>query len=188
MTSHYVDLTVVPDPETGVPPLLGALYDRLHRTFVQHRIDTIGVSFPLYTVIPRHLGDTLRLHGSEGSLRELLAGDWLRGVRDHIRTSQIALVPAEVQHRTLQRRQFKSNVERLRRRRMKRKGETAEQAARAIPDSVARTPTLPYVHVRSASTGQTFCLFIALGPVQREPTAGSFNTYGLGGTATVPWF
>lgn len=188
MTTHYVDLTVVPDAETGVAPLMGALYDRLHRALVQQRIDELGVSFPQYSVIPRNLGDTLRLHGSETGLNSFLGSDWLRGLRDHVRSTGVATAPVGVPHRTVGRRQFKSNVERLRRRRMKRKGETAEQAARAIPDSAAEKPTLPYVHLRSLSTGQPYCLFIELGPLRPEPAEGRFNTYGLGEGSTVPWF
>lgn len=188
MTTHYVDIIVMPDPETGVAPLMGALYDRLHRALVQQRIDNLGVSFPQYSVIPRTLGDTLRLHSSEGTLNGLLDSDWLRGVRDHVRSTGVAAAPDGAPHRTVGRRQFKSNVERLRRRRMKRKGETAEQAARAIPDSAAKKPTLPYVHLRSQSTGQPYCLFIELGNLQPEPNAGRFNTYGLGEDSTIPWF
>lgn len=188
MTTHYVDLIVVPDPETGAPQLLGALHDRLHVALVQQRLDSIGISFPGYSVIPRTLGTTLRLHGTDALLRQLLATDWLKGLRDHVRMKEIASAPAESPHRTVQRKQFKTNVERLRRRRMRRKGETADQAAAAIPSGVERTPNLPYLHIRSRSTGQPFCLFIVLGPLSSDAVAGRFNSYGLGGTATVPWF
>lgn len=188
MTTHYLDLIVVPDAETGVPQLLGALYDRLHLTLVQQRLDTIGVSFPGYSVIPRTLGTTLRLHGHEAALRQLFGADWLKGLRDHVRMTEIAQAPVDAPHRTVQRKQFKTNVERMRRRRMRRKGETAEQASTAIPSSIERTPDLPYLHVRSRSTGQPFCLFIALGPLSANATPGDFNSYGLAGTATVPWF
>lgn len=189
MTTHYVDLTVVPDAETGVPVLLGTLYDKLHRTLVEIRLDSLGVSFPGYSVVPRNIGDTLRLHGSEEVLRDFLARDWLRGLRDHVRIGAVLLAPAGALHRNLRRRQFKSNVERLRRRRMKRKGESTEQAAYAIPDSVAEKPHLPFVHLRSLSTGQPFCLFIAMGELQVGAVPGRFNSYGLGEHGvTIPWF
>lgn len=188
MTSHFVDITVVPDPESGTSQLLGALYDRLHVALVQHRLDSIGVSFPGYSVIPRSVGTKLRLHGSDASLRQLLGADWLRGVRDHVRMTEITPAPPDAPHRTVQRKQFKTNAERLRRRRMQRKGETAEQATAAIPSTVERNPNLPYLHVRSRSTAQAFCLFIALGPLRGTAVPGSFNAYGLGGIATVPWF
>ncbi len=80
----------------------------------------------------------------------------------------------------MRRRQFKTNADRLRRRRMQRKGETAEQAAAAIPDTVERRPDLPFVQLRSSSTGQPFCLCVEHGPLQPLPVAGAFNAYGLG--------
>ncbi|KRE92400.1 type I-F CRISPR-associated endoribonuclease Cas6/Csy4 [Frateuria sp. Soil773] len=188
MTTHYVDITVVPDPETGVPPLLGALYDRLHLALVQQRLESVGISFPGYGMAPRTLGATLRLHGGSDTLRSLLQTDWLKGMRDHVRMTDIAEAPSNAPHRTVQRKQFKTSADRLRRRRMRRKGETAEQAAQAIPSTMERRPGLPYVHLRSHSTGQPFCLFIALGPLAPAATPGSFNSYGLGGTTTIPWF
>lgn len=188
MTTHYIDLTIVPDPESGTPQLLGALYDRLHIALVQQAVDSIGVSFPGYSAAPRSLGTTLRLHGSDASLRQLFGTDWLKGMRDHVRMTDIAPAPANAPHRIVQRKQFKTNAERLRRRRMKRKGETAEQAQDAIPSSVERTPNLPYAHVHSRSTAQPFCLFIALGPLSPVAVPGNFNRYGLGGPTTIPWF
>ncbi len=188
MTTHYSDFTVVPDSESGPFVLLGALYDGLHLALVQQRLDNIGVSFPGYSVNPRSLGATLRLHGSDATLRQLLDADWLKGIRDHLRMTKVSPAPVDAPHRTVHRKQFKTNVDRLRRRRMKRKGETAAQVLQAIPSAVERTPNLPYAHVRSRSTGQTFCLFIALGLPGPTAVPGNFSRYGLGGPATVPWF
>lgn len=188
MTTHYVDLKLVPDPETSSAQLLGALYDRLHLALVQQQRDTIGISFPDYSLSPRTLGHILRLHGSQSDLQQLLATDWLKGMRDHVRTSAPAEAPADAQHRTVQRKQFKTSAERLRRRRMRRKGETAEQARVAIPSSMEHRPNLPYLHLHSRSTRQPFCLFIVLGPLQSAATPGPFNSHGLGNPATIPWF
>lgn len=188
MTTHYIDLIVRPDPETSAPQLLGVLYGRLHIALVQHRLCSLGVSFPRYSLNPRGIGNVLRLHGEADALEGLMAEDWLKGMRGHVHSTGIQAVPEGAMHRTVQRRQFKTNVERLRRRRMRRKGETSEQAAQAIPATAEDRPGLPYVHLRSHSTGQPFCLFVTLGPLQREAISGTFNTYGLGGTATIPWF
>lgn len=188
MTSHHVDIQVVPDPETTAPQLLGVLYDRLHLALVQQRIEDIGVSFPGYSTTPRTLGTVLRLHGSEVTLRRFLQEDWLKGLRDHVRLAGINTVPEGAPQRTVYRRQFKTNAERLRRRRMLRKGETEQQAQQAIPQSVERRPNLPYLHLRSRSTGQPFCLFVALGPLANTPTPGTFNSHGLSSTSTIPWF
>ncbi|MBE0689386.1 MAG: type I-F CRISPR-associated endoribonuclease Cas6/Csy4 [Anaerolineae bacterium] len=188
MTSHYIDIMVVPDPETSAAQLLSALYGRLHLALVERGAGDIGVSFPRYSIAPRSLGDMVRIHGSEAALRALMGNDWLKGVRDHVRFSELGSAPADASHRVVRRRQFKTNVERLRRRRMKRKNETEAQAASAIPATIERRPDLPFVHIRSHSTGKPFCLFISLGPLHDTPVPGEFNTYGLGGTATVPWF
>lgn len=71
---------------------------------------------------------------------------------------------------------------------MQRKGETPEQARAAIPDSMEHSPNLPFVQLRSASTGQPFCLFINHGETQEMASAGGFNSYGLSQGASIPWF
>lgn len=188
MTSHYIDIHLLPDPEFSQAHLMNALYAKLHRALVQLQSSNIGVSFPGYSLHPKTLGQIMRLHGSESALQTLLTSDWLRGMRDHTQLSAIAAAPAQAEHRQLQRRQFKTSAERLRRRRMQRKGETAEQAHAAIPDHVERQPDLPFAQLRSSSTGQSFHLFLALSKAQPEPLQGPFNTYGLSTAATIPWF
>lgn len=187
MTSHYIDLRVLPDPETSAPQLLGVLFGKLHLALVQQRIDDIGASFPQYSNNPRGLGNLLRLHGSETALKNLLEQDWLKGIRDHVRMTEITLAPQSSKHVVVTRKQFKTSVERLRRRRMKRQGETAAQAAAAIPSTVERTPDLPYLHLNSVSTSQSFCLFIKQ-KIWPEPAPGKFNSYGLSHSTTVPLF
>lgn len=188
MGTHYVDIKLVPDPEFSQAFLLGALYTKLHRALVRMGAMGIGVSFPHYSTQPRTLGSAMRLFGRENDLEMLLSTDWLRGMRDHTMLSPLAVTPSMVQHRRLIRRQFKTNADRLRRRRMLRKGETYNQSVIAIPDGVEVRPELPYVQVRSGSTGQTFCLFLLLGEPEHQQVEGVFNSYGLSQTATIPWF
>lgn len=191
MTTHYIDITILLDPEFSHTHLMGALLSKLHRALVQLQSSSIGVSFPQHVNEPRHqrtLGHVLRLHGQPPALQRLMAQDWLRGMRDHVTLTPLAAAPPDALHRQVLRRQFKTNANRLRRRRMQRKGETAEQARAAIPDSVERRPDLPYAQLRSHSTGQPFCLFVAHGPTQPVAVSGPFNTYGLSLGATVPWF
>lgn len=188
MTSHYIDITALPCTEINTMHLLGATYDKLHLALVKARINSIGVSFPKYQSSPRSIGAVLRLHGGAQALNDLMGSDWLRALNSHVRITDIAQVPLDASHRTVQRKQFKTSVDRLRRRRMRRKGETLEQVEKAIPSTVERHPNLPYVQLHSRSTGQPFCLFVALGPIQSEATPGTFSSYGLSGTSTVPWF
>lgn len=192
MTTHYIDLTLLPDPEFSPSNLWRALYAKLHRALVQLQTSAIGVSFPQYRLHPQTLGKVLRLHGQAATLEKLMATDWLKGMRDHVDISDLACVPAQTQHRIVQRRQFKTSPERLRRRRMQRKGETLEQAAKAIPEDMeGQNPHLPYVQLRSSSTGQSFYLWIEQGQLQALPHTGlGFNAYGLGqaGGDSIPWF
>lgn len=188
MTTHYIDLRVVPDPETGAPQLMGVLFNKLHQVLVQLGTNDIGVSFPQYSLNPKGLGSVLRLHGAEAALKRLLQQDWLKGMRDHVRMTEVSATPEGVAHCLVMRKQFKTNAVRLRRRRMKRKGETYEQAAKAIPDNVERKPNLPFVVLRSQSSGQTFHLFIDQSLPGKERSEGDFNSYGLSQGATVPSF
>ena len=84
MTSHYIDITLLPDPEFSHAHLLGALVAKLHRALVQLKADDIGISFPRYNLRPRSLGDVLRLHGTEAALQRLMELPWLQGMRDHV--------------------------------------------------------------------------------------------------------
>ncbi|KQR74813.1 type I-F CRISPR-associated endoribonuclease Cas6/Csy4 [Burkholderia sp. Leaf177] len=187
MTTHFINITLLPDPEFSQVHLLGALVAKLHKALVRLRREDIGVSFPEYSLRPRSLGKVVRLHGGEATLLGLMAHSWLQGMRDHVAVSAVALIPDGATYQIVQRRQFKTNVERMRRRRMRRKDESIEQAAAAIPDSVERTPNLPYVQMRSASTGESFCLFIDQA-VALAGVSGKFNGYGLSQGATVPCF
>lgn len=191
MTTHYIDITLLPDPEFSHAHLMGALVAKLHRALVLGQTQGIGMSYPEHVAQPanrRTLGSVLRLHGTAPALDRLMGLDWLKGMRDHTQVSALSAVPDTARYRVVSRRQFKTNVDRLRRRRMQRKGETAEQAAAAIPDSVERRPDLPFVQLRSSSTGQPFCLCIEHGPLLARPVVGAFNAYGLAQEATIPWF
>ncbi|MDQ1091385.1 CRISPR-associated endoribonuclease Cas6/Csy4 subtype I-F [Xanthomonas sacchari] len=72
---------------------------------------------------------------------------------------------------------------------MRRHGLSADAAAERIPDTAAERLRLPFVVLGSRSTGQAaFPLFVRHGPLLQEPVPGTFNTYGLSGGATIPWF
>jgi len=187
MTSHYLQLTLLPDPEFSSHMLMDALLNKLHRALVALKCEAVGISFPGWSQKPRSLGEQLRLHGSEQALEQLMASNWLRGMNDHLERSPISLVPDIATPGIVRRRQFKTSADRLRRRRMKRHGESYEQALAAIPASVERKPQLPFATLRSASSEQRFQLFIEQQPTnQSQP--GSFNSYGLSDNATVPLF
>jgi len=45
MTTHYINITLLPDPEFSHAHLLGALVAKLHRALVQGQTTDIGVSY-----------------------------------------------------------------------------------------------------------------------------------------------
>jgi CRISPR-associated endonuclease Csy4 len=185
---HYLEIRLLPDPEFVPSVLMNALFAKLHRALVELESSAIGISFPDVRQEQLALGDRLRLHGQASDLQRLMARNWMIGMRDHITLNGPNQVPAVTSHRTVRRVQAKSSPERLRRRLMKRKGITEEEARRAIPDNAAKQLKLPFVTIKSRSTGQEFRLFIDHQPVQSELKEGEFSCYGLSPTATVPWF
>jgi CRISPR-associated endonuclease Csy4 len=184
---HYVDIRLRPDPEFPVHQLMDALFAKLHRLLAQLGSNDIGVSFPEAGNAKVGLGRRLRLHGTQHSLQRAMDTPWLSGMRDHAEISSVSPVPTDAKHCCVRRVQAKSSPERLRRRQMKRKGWTEERARAAIPDSATEQLNLPYLTVRSTSTGQAFRLFVRQEPVN-SPTAGSFNAYGFSGAASIAWF
>lgn len=185
---YFLEIRVRPDPEFSSTMLMGALFSKLHRALVALEASDVGVSFPEYKERPRTLGSILRIHGCSGRLDQLMVQAWLQGMRDHVDVSDMQPAPARSQHRVVRRRQFKTNVDRLRRRRMKRHGESYDEAAAHLPEGIEDQVVLPYIALRSQSTGQTFCLFIEQGEILETPVKGDFSRYGLSQSATVPWF
>jgi len=183
---HYLDIHLLPDPEFAPDQLLRALFAKLHRALVQLGDGSVGISLPGHSA--RGTGSHLRLHGSLNALAQLQALDWLTGMRDHIRLGELATVPSGCQYRVVRRVQVDSNPERLRRRLMKRQGLDADTARQRIPDSAMRLTALPWVEMRSLSSGQRFRLFIEHGPLQDTATPGRFSSYGLSASTTIPWF
>lgn len=186
---HHLDIVLRPDREFPAHQLMSALYAKLHRALVKLGADDIGVSFPDVDTRAPALGERLRLHGQAQALTTLMQLDWLIGMRDHVHVAASPTpVPANVQHRAVRRVQAKSSPARLRRRLMRRHGVDEAAATQRIPDGAAELLRLPFIQLASASTGQTFRIFISHAPVQSEAVGGVFNTHGLSHQATVPWF
>ncbi len=121
----------------------------------------------------RTLGARLRLHGSKASLEQLMSNGWTHGMRDHTEIGATTAVPVETSYRIVRRVQAKSSPERLRRRLMARKAIEAEEARAAIPDSAAEMLPLPYVEIRSRTTGQRSNCSSSTSPSRPAPPPAS---------------
>jgi CRISPR-associated endonuclease Csy4 len=184
---HFIDVKLLPDPEFPEWVLMRALHNKLHQMLARLNKQDVGISFPGYDLKPKTLGAVMRLHGRHSSLSEVLEAGWLLGMRDYIAPAAIEVAPEARRHLLVKRKQYKTNVDRLRRRRMKRKAETWEQVCKAIPDQQFVKSDLPFISLQSQSTEQVFNLFIEQ-LVASEKQLGVFSSYGLSLGATVPSF
>lgn len=185
---HYIDLTLIANPEIAQPHLMGALINKLHLALAAQRSEQIGVSFPAVQSSPVWLGNCLRIHGNQTNLAGLMNLNWLASMRDHVHSKSVLAVPPNASFRVVSRVQAKSNPERLRRRQIRRHGLSADEVLNQVPDTATERLNLPYVQLRSKSTAQPFRLFIRHGKLLETATVGTFGAYGLSATATIPWF
>jgi CRISPR-associated endonuclease Csy4 len=203
---HYLDLRIRPDPEFSTTQLMNVLFQKLHLALVDLHSTDIGISFPEVDEKQPTLGRCLRLHAQSERLRELVRHSHLNGLEDYVEIARPTPIPTQTQYRQVRRIQAKSSPERLLRRQMRRHAYADMEAARqaAIKSAMEqhstseaeasrridriRTLSLPFVSLRSQSTGQPFRLFIQHGPLENKPTVGCFNSYGLSAAATIPWF
>jgi CRISPR-associated endonuclease Csy4 len=184
----YVEIQLLHDPEFAPPVLMSRLFQNLHLQLATKKAKDIGVSFPDVDSDCPGLGSTIRIHGTEAGIMEVMEASWLKRMTDYVEVGALRRVPDKCRYRNVRRAQAKSNPDRLRRRMMRRKGVSYEEARLAIPDAAEERLGLPYLMLRSGSTGHRFRLFIAHGSVQDDAVPGEFNSYGLSPTATIPWF
>lgn len=190
---HYIDIILLPDAEANLGFLWQKVYGQLHIALVEQKNAKgkfeIAVSFPEYDNKTFPLGSKLRLLApTKEQLQKLDIGKWLNLLTDYCHCTSIKEVPEAVSgFMCFKRVQFDTNVERLARRRAKRKGESLEQAMQHFTGFKDQESKLPYINMISLSKNKRFRLFIEKKEGIEEKT-GEFNCYGLSKTATVPWF
>ena len=184
--NYYLEIKVLPDPEFKETVLMNALFAKLHRALVNIKSEAIGISFSRLN--EKSLGNILRLHGAEKELKHLDETNWLKGLRDYTICSELQPAPNSAKYRIVKRVQAKSNIERLKRRSIKKGWLTKQEADQKYSNNSGQNLDLPYLQLRSSSTSQSFKLFIAYGELLEKPIAGKFNAYGLSNQGTIPWF
>lgn len=186
----YIEIRLLPDFELDASFLLNSLCSKLHAVLGKSSAGKIGLSFPEFSLQPRQLGQKLRLHGQADDLQQLMALNWLHGLRDYCHCSDISAVPANARQCYFARVQQKS-AENKRRRSVQKGWLTADEAIQQIPETAKDRLHLPYLHLKSRTTQQQVMIFIKQGPVADTKSDGTFNSYGLSRSAekvTVPWF
>jgi CRISPR-associated endonuclease Csy4 len=183
--NYYIDIHFLPHSDFPDTTLMDMLFSYLHKQLVKIGWGEIGISFPNFS---RTLGNLLRLHGKESSLQQLMSTPWMRDLIDYLKISNINPIPEKVSYRVVKRVQVKSCNERLYRRSIRKGWLTEEEMNLKISDCKVKRSSLPFLKVRSLSTGQIFLLFIEHGQILTSPTQGTFTAYGLSSNATIPWF
>ena len=185
---YYLDITLLPDTEISFGFLWEKVYQQVHIALAENK-SAIAVSFPEYDDKTFPLGNKLRLFAStQSQLQQLDIGKWLNRLTDYCHYTSIKEAPQSVNTFVrFKRVQFDTNIERLARRRAKRKGESFEQAMKHFFGFKGQESKLPFINMTSLSKNERFRLFIKKEIID-QATTGEFNCYGLSKTATVPWF
>jgi len=189
---HYLDITLLPDGEANIGFIWQKVYGQLHLALVEQQAinghSVIAASFPEYSDNVFPLGRKLRLFSkTREQLQKLNLAKWLNRLTDYTHCTSIKEVPPVKQYACFKRVQFDSNIERLARRRAKRKGESLEEALMHYSGFKEQQSKLPFVNMQSLSKGERYRLFIEQEIVEQEKE-GLFSCYGLSKTAAVPWF
>ncbi len=181
---YYIDIIVLPDNEMPINRLLNALYAKLHKYFYDMEETSVGISFPACKMV---LGNCIRLHGSKVALEKLHKAGWIGGLIGYCRLSELLLVPTECKHRTVSRIQTSMSLSKLKR--LIKRGSIKEEEIKAYKAKLfTKGLDNPYLELQSTSNGHKHRRYIAFGELQDKPVAGSFDSFGLSKTATIPWF
>lgn len=187
---HYIDITLIPDSESGLGFIWHKVYQQIHLALVENKIadnqSSVALSWPEYGDKRFPLGKKLRLFAAtKAQLESLDVHKWLSRLVDYTHVKSIQAVPDNVQqYASFTRKQVLMNPEKLARRRAKRKGETLAQALTHYEGYEAKESKLPFINVKSLSQDESFKLFIQQ-ELLSAPAHGACNCYGLSQTQQV---
>jgi CRISPR-associated endonuclease Csy4 len=190
--NFYLEITLLPNTEIGLNFLWEKVYQQLHLGFVAIKDENgkvaVGVSFPSYDAEKHHLGHKLRLFAeTEALLLRFDASGWLAILSDYVHLTRIKPVPEKVEkHGCFYRIQLKSQLNRAQRK-ARRKNISVEKALHYYDAYVEQRTKAPFIHLKSASSRESFKLFIGY-VEQVETSEKGFSCYGLSRQSTVPIF
>jgi CRISPR-associated endonuclease Csy4 len=213
--NYYLEITLLPNYEVSLFNLWSKTFQQIHLGLVeiqdaQKRVP-IGLSFPEYKMGEKFgiLGSKLRLFAvDEAALTRFDVARRLSRLSDYVHCTGIRPVPDAVKgYAVYQRVQPKTSKERLARRYAKRHnmdyeaalnskvelsvkleaGMECEKTLMSYSEMPHQTIPTPFIRLKSLSSSNTFCLWIKKSEVENS-NDGTFTTYGLSATATVPEF
>ena len=213
--NYYLEITLLPNYEINLFSLWSKTFQQIHLGLVEMQDDQkrvpIGLSFPEYKMGEKFgiLGSKLRLFAAdEAALTRFDVARRLNRLSDYVHCTGIRPVPDAVKgYAVYQREQPKTSKERLARRYAKRHnmdyeaalnskvelsakleaGVECEKTLMSYSEMPHQTILTPFIRLKSLSSSNTFCLWIKKSEVENS-NDGTFTTYGLSATATVPEF
>ncbi|MEI7993525.1 MAG: type I-F CRISPR-associated endoribonuclease Cas6/Csy4 [Methylococcaceae bacterium] len=190
----YLDITLLPGADIDHHFLWEKVYQQIHLGFVEMQgADDkvpIGIALPEYDVNNYQLGSKLRLLAKDSAtLESFNAKYWLKRLSDYVHITSIRDVPEKITtYACFHRIQPKSSNARLARRKAKRENLTVDQALTILEKYQEQQTKAPYIHIKSQSNGEKFCLFIGFIENKLGNIDTGFSTYGLSRQSTVPIF
>lgn len=184
MMKAFLDIRLSPDPEMPANVLMNSLFSKLHRQLVANKPLQMGMSFPAYSAERCTLGNSMRLHGDEHNLQQLMAQDWLGGLRGYLRIADVVLATGN-RYLRVRRVQTRSSPARLARRYHSRHDLSTEDAMARFASAKPEYSKLPFLMVKSSSSEQNFRLFVSQTAAE-VPQTGDFNCYAMSRQATLP--
>ncbi|PID45849.1 MAG: type I-F CRISPR-associated endoribonuclease Cas6/Csy4 [Proteobacteria bacterium] len=197
---YYVELTLLPDPEMTTYYLWERVYQQVHLAFVENKEANnrvkMGVAFPDYHLEKPSLGRRLRVFAeTHEQLSRLDLSQWLKRLADYVHCKAIKEVPSGVEGYGCYKRIYeKGTNENLARRRAKKLSISYEAALNYFENdkerkrSSKRVVNLPFITMKSLSSGEKYPLFIGFVKTDGLIDGGGFNTYGLSANSSVPLF
>lgn len=211
---YYIELTLIEQRDFSIYQLWGKLYTQLHLALVElqhpNKMVSIGVSFPEYYVNIKKgkyycsLGSKLRIFSNTTQeLDHLNLEKAFERLTDYLHLSKTKPVPDNiVNYLNVKRHRADFSLKGITHRYAKRKGISFEQAKKeqnlryaelhnlTIEEAEKHyeqpiTKNLPYIQLKSLSSGKEFTLIIEQIPTKKF-CDGNFSTYGLSKTSTVP--
>lgn len=191
---YYQQITLLPTADVGIYFLWEKVYQQIHLALVEIKDGAghvpVGISFPGYTKNPWALGNQLRLFSpDEETLHNLAASQWLQRLSNYVHITEIQPILPTQSYAIYQRRQPKSSMDRIARRKARRHNLSLEQAIASLNNfQEERKINNPYIQLKSQSSQHRFRLFIAKEETDKAHN-GLFSTYGLSlSGSTVPIF
>ena len=200
--TYYIELECQAEPNISAGFLMGRLMHSLHIGLVNTTPPgercPIGVTFPEYRLPEKSSASFNAASPPIGSRLRLFAQDeatldgfpWrrvLRGLDDYVYRTTVRETGSNSQYAAFARRQHNRSIGRLVRRAMKRKGLSESEAMALYADHEPGECRLPYVDMRSESSGERFRLFVERLEVPPSHKWG-FSSYGLSRSVPLPAF